>query len=327
MKLKETQIIAISNLKGGVGKTTTASNLSAGLARLGYKVLGVDWDPQGNLTTAFGIQDNEELVTLYQALDPDNPDFYKKEDLKPYNIPLYKDNLFLFPTNYDLSKFEPSFSTQDIQGAQYVLTDVLDTYIDDMDFIIIDCQPSLSLLTLNAYYAADYLLIPVEAGAYNVQGLDKILDIITRSKKRFNNETEILGVFFSRCEPNTILTKDYMADFEVREDVPLFESVVRRNVALAECVESGQDIFSYDEYLNEDVPEDKRKPSIGAEDFYNLINEALFKMKLTKEFSSSRVADEGVNSSTESDAPAPIQKLKSKKKGNLADDFKNFLNK
>lgn len=321
MKLESTQVLTFTNLKGGVGKTTSTANIGAALAKLGYKVLVIDWDPQGNLTKFYGIDQVEEMKTLYKALisDPQSEEFYDPKKLSPYEVPLYKGNLYLMAADFELSRFDALFGQPGFQGTDFVLASAIEPFLDDFDFILIDTAPSLSKLTINAYYASDFLVIPLEAGGFSREGLEKILNIKQKAKKHLNIEIQIAGVFFSRTKPNTVLTKDFFRDFKERTDVDTFDSIIRDYVPLAESAELNMDIFSYDGYLNEG--EDQYKQTNGVEDFYNLTNEILYKIGVHSEFKGSRVEDKKEKAETDI-----IKRNLTKKKGSLKSDFENFLN-
>ena len=311
-------VISITNLKGGVAKTTTSANIGAGLARLGYKVLMIDWDPQANLTTHFGYE-GDQVPSLYDALDASHEDLFIKKSLNPINITQYPKKLFLLSSNFKLSKFEPIFSSPALGGTgTFTLSNVIDVFTDKVDFVIIDCQPSLSLLTVNAYYASDYLFIPAETGKFSTDGMEQILFSLKRLNKNFKRDTKIGGVFLTRMEPNTTLGKAYAEYLEGREDVHLMDSKIRRNVAIKECQEEGLDIFSYDDQQTEEAK--KQIISNGSEDYFNLINEMLLITGKKKKTNSARKEDK-VETNTENG-----QATKRQKKGILSDDFKAFLN-
>jgi len=305
-----TTVISITNLKGGVAKTTTTANLGAGLAKLGYKVLMVDWDPQGNLTMHFGYNP-EEVSTLYEALDTNQEDFYQAKKLVTLPIENYHDKLFLFGNNFNLSKFEPMFSDPSLGGGHMILGNVLDLYKGKVDFILIDCQPSLSLLTVNAYYASDFLFIPLEVGAFSKNGMDKILFALKRLNKNYNRDIKVGGVFFTRMEPNTVISRDYVEYFASSGDIPLMQAQIRRNIAVKECQEMGMDIFSYDRKNSDEAK--RRIISNSNEDYYNFIQELLVLVGKQKSKKTSRKSENGNTSD-------------SRRKGKLEQEFVTFLN-
>lgn len=301
-----TKIISITNLKGGVSKTTSTANIGAALARMGYKALLVDWDPQANLSLHFGFEDDGELKTLFGALDPKAKGYHDLKKLHAYPVEQYPENLFLLANNFTLSQFEGTF-TANLPGYQQVLKKVLDNFIGKVDFILIDTQPSLSVLTINAYCASQYLLLPMESDKFSERGLDQIIHTVAQIDEFYNTKIKIAGVFFGRHKPTTVISKNYEAYFKTeRPEIPLMKSMVRDMVAIKECKEMGMDIFSYDNMMSE--KNKKVEISNGSEDFYNLANELLFNIgekkalelarDLSSENGSARKANKGTFNTT-----------------------------
>ncbi|MEM9298449.1 MAG: ParA family protein [Bacteroidota bacterium] len=314
----KTAVLYINNLKGGVAKTSSTANLGAGLARLGYKVLMIDWDPQANLTMHFGFDPKTEKDTLYTALDKENDDLYDLDKLIPLPVPIehYQQHLFLLKANFDLSRFEPIFSAPDVGAIGHkALSNVLDNFRGKVDFVLIDCQPSLSLLTINAYYASDWLLIPAEAGIFSASGMDQILVSLRRINKNFEKNIQVAGVFFTRSHPNTVVEKDYTTYLDGREDVPMLHSKIRTNVAVKESQEVGVDIFTYDKQASGGAK--KHLVSNATEDYYNLLNEILVKIGVKEETEKAREEEQPVNKETK------YKKIK----GDLKSSFQDFLKK
>lgn len=307
-----TKVIAVTNLKGGVSKTTTTANLGAALARMKYKTLLVDWDPQFNLTTHFGFDpESKDLKTLYQAFNKDHEDYYEKKKLSPYAIEPYADRLFLLANNYNLAQFEGLFGSG-IPAGDMILKDVLSNFIGKVDYILIDCQPSLSILTINAYFASDYLLIPMSAGKFSENGLDRITKSLKRIEKTTQQRIKIAGAFFGNHDPSTVISKTYQQHFkEEKLDIPLMKTFIRKNVSIQECQEMGVDIFNYDSK----VSEDKKKLSVSnaSEDYYNLANELLFLIGDKTEIETARAEGENGSAKKKSD------------KGLLRNEFQEFL--
>ena len=306
---KDTIVVSLTNLKGGVAKTTTSANLGAGLARMGYKVLLIDWDPQGNATRHFGF-DHKSVPILYSAFDTEEEELFNRGNLKYIPIDYYPERLFLFASNYNLSRFEQTFSDPRLGGGHMVLSNVVNLFKSKVDFVIIDCQADISLLTINAYYASDFLFIPVEVGVFSKDGMDQIFNSINRLNKNYGKKIKIGGVFFCRTEPNTIIGREYMQYFESTEEIPLMKSQIRRNVAIIESQQKGMDIFTYDVKMSNAK---KQQISNSNEDYYNFVNEFLYLVGASDKLKTSR---EGSNHKTE----------RKKGKGSLREDFREFLN-
>lgn len=242
-------IIAIANHKGGVGKTTSTQNIGAALSNKGKKVLLVDLDPQGNLSDAFGHDEVE--TSIYDAL-------LEKAELPI--IPIVK-NLDLVPSSLDLSVAEIELSGK--TGREYVLKDLIDDVADKYDYVLIDCPPSLGLLTINALTACKEVYIPLDAQYFSMKGLDKLIFIINQIKKRLNKTVEITGVFLTQFDGRVVVNKNVAEMVENSFQKKLFKSRIRRNVALVEAPIENQDIFTYAPKSN------------GAKDYLELAKEIL----------------------------------------------------
>lgn len=242
-----TNIIAIANHKGGVGKTTSVQNIGVGLSRLGHKVLLVDLDPQSNLSDAFGYEDVD--VSIYDAM------------VQGKNLPIFPitSNLHLAPANLDLSVAEVELSG--VTGREYVLREVLDKVKVNYEYVLIDCPPSLGLLTINALTACTEVYIPLDAQYFSMKGLDKLMLIMDKIKARLNKEVEISGVFLTQFDVRIVVNRN-IADM-IEENFPnkVFKTRIRRNVALVEAPIGDQDIFAYAPTSN------------GAKDYENLSKE------------------------------------------------------
>ncbi|MCS6904628.1 MAG: ParA family protein [Bacteroidia bacterium] len=250
-------IIAITNHKGGVGKTTTTINLGAALAQLGFKVLLIDMDPQANLTTSLNIKDRAGK-TIYEGL---------KGTAHPFNLVVnVKDNLFVIPSSIELSNAEVELSA--IAGREYLLAELIDPIKINYDFILIDCPPSLGILTLNAFTAAKYLLIAMQSEYLALQGFSKLGESMQVIKKRINSELEILGVLLTLYDARKNLHKDINAQVESYFGEKVFQTKIRDNITLAEAPKAGKDIFSYDASCN------------GAKDYLDLAHEVLTRLSI-----------------------------------------------
>lgn len=240
-------IIAISNHKGGVGKTTTTVNLGAGLANLGKKVLLVDLDPQANLSQCYGITKPE--ITVYEALKGE-------EHLKPVEI---NENLYIAPSSLDLAGAEMELSSE--AGREYLLEEALSPFVEEFDYTFIDCPPSLGLLTLNAFTCANEVIIPIQAHFLAIKGLTKIIEVINKVKRRINKTIEISGVVITLYDKRKVLHRDIEETIKTYFKEKVFDSKIRQNIALAEAPTRGEDIFRYSPTSN------------GAIDYENLCSE------------------------------------------------------
>ncbi len=230
------RIISISNHKGGVGKTTSVVNIGAGLANLGKKVLLIDVDPQANMTVSLGVEPTGD--TIYEALKGET-------ELKPINI---YENLDIVPSTLDLSGAEIELSSE--PGREYILQELVEPFKDKYDFIIYDCPPSLGLLTVNAFTAAEEVIIPIQPHYLAIKGLSKILEVVNKIKKRLNRKLEITGVFVTMFDKRKVLHKDVLDTIVLYFENRVFKTKIRENIALAEAPSKGLDIFRYDKQSN-----------------------------------------------------------------------------
>lgn len=225
------KIITISNHKGGVGKTTTTVNLGAGLAKAGKKILLVDLDPQANLSQCYGITKPE--TTIYEALKGET-------ELKTIKI---NDNLSIAASNLDLAGAEMELNSE--AGREYLLNEILMPLKDDYDYLIIDCPPSLGLLTLNAFSCSDEVIIPIQAHFLAIKGLTKIIEVINKVKRRINHKLEISGVVITLYDKRKVLHRDIEETIVTYFKEKVYDTKIRQNIALAEAPAQGVDIFRY----------------------------------------------------------------------------------
>ncbi len=230
------RIIAISNQKGGVGKTTTAINLSACLAEKGKKVLTIDMDPQGNTTSGLGIDKNEVENTSYELL----LDEAKIEETITKSI---VENLDVIPSERGLSGAEIELIGK--EEREYILKKEVERIRDDYDFIIIDCPPSLNTLTVNAMTTADSVIVPIQCEYYALEGLSELMYTIQLVKERLNNKLEIEGIVFTMYDARTCLSLQVVENVKENIDKNIYKSIIPRNVRLAEAPSYGQPINLY----------------------------------------------------------------------------------
>ncbi len=220
------RIIAIANQKGGVGKTTTAINLSACLAEMGQKVLTVDMDPQGNTTSGLGVDKNEVDNTVYQLL-------IGACTLEQSIVKNAIENLDLIPSNVNLSGAE--IELIGIPEKEYILKKQVDTVRDQYDYIIIDCPPSLSMLTVNAMTTADTDLVPIQCEYYALEGLSQLMHTINLVKQRLNPDLVMEGVVFTMYDARTNLSLQVVENVKDNLKQKVYKTIIPRNVRLAEA--------------------------------------------------------------------------------------------
>ena len=231
------RIIAIANQKGGVGKTTTAINLSATLAEAGQKVLAVDFDPQGNETSGFGVEKNQLEQTVYELLIGE----CKVSDCLIKEV---QPNLDLIPSNVNLAGAE--IELLEMENKEKILRGFLRRLRKNYDFIIIDCPPSLSLLTINALTASDTVLVPIQCEYYALEGLTQILQTIDLVKKKLNPKLELEGVVFTMYDARTNLSLQVVENVKRHLNRTIYKTIIPRNVRLAEAPSHGMPINLYD---------------------------------------------------------------------------------
>jgi chromosome partitioning protein len=250
------RIIAIANQKGGVGKTTTAVNLSAALAQLGEKVLLLDIDPQGNATSGIGIQKKEVKACIYDSLINGLP-------LERVVMPSQWENLAVIPATIQLAGAE--IELVPTVSREVKLKQALESIKDRYTRIIIDCPPSLGLLTLNALTAADSILIPIQCEYYALEGLGQLMNTISLVRKHLNENLKIEGVVLTMFDSRTNLSEQVVEEVKEFFQEMVFETIIPRNVRLSEAPSHGLHILAYD-------PRSK-----GAELYLSLAREVILK--------------------------------------------------
>jgi len=251
------KIISLLNHKGGVGKTTSAINIGAGLVELGQKVLLIDLDPQANLTLSLGIP--RQKITIYEALRGES-------ELVPYTA---KEGMDIITSSLDLSGAEMELINE--AGREYILQELFQPVLEEYDYIIIDCPPSLGLLTLNALTTSHYVLIPLQTEFLALQGLTKIKQVIDKVRFRLNKELEIGGVIATMYDARKVLNRDVVSTIQKYFGEKVFKTLIRDNVTLAEAPAQRMDIFSY------------AKSSNGAKDYLDLCKEILERTAVKEE--------------------------------------------
>ena len=231
------RIIAIADQKGGVGKTTTSINLSSCLADLGKKVLLVDIDPQGNATSGVGIIKQNLENTVYEL-------FLDECTISECLTKSVVDNLNVLPSNVNLSGAE--IDLIGVENREYILKNVLDQIKDLYDYIIIDCPPSLNILTVNAMTAADSVIVPIQCEYYALEGLSQLIHTINLIQDRLNNDLEIDGIVFTMYDSRTNLSSDVVENVKSNVHINIYDTVIPRNVRLAEAPSFGLPIHMYD---------------------------------------------------------------------------------
>lgn len=246
--------IAIANQKGGVGKTTTSINLSACLAEKGKKVLVIDTDPQGNTTSGFGIDKNNLETTIYELIlgECSIGDCIIKEVIK---------NVSLVPSNVNLAAAE--IELIGIDRKEYILKKEVDYIKGEYDFIIIDCPPSLNMLTINAMTTADSILVPIQCEYYALEGLSQLIHTINLVKERLNPELDMEGVVFTMFDSRTNLSMQVVENVKENLNQRIYNTLIPRNIRLAEAPSHGMPISSYD------------AKSAGAEAYFLLADEVI----------------------------------------------------
>jgi chromosome partitioning protein len=248
------RIISVSNQKGGVGKTTTTVNLAAFLADRGKKVLIIDIDPQANAGYGIGVNAEDVNTTIYEVLIGDLP-------IREAVFKTSYENLFIIPSNIHLSGAQ--IDLMEMEGREYILREALKEVQDTFDYVLIDCPPSLGILTLNSLVAADTVLIPLQCEYYALEGLNQLLRIITMVQENLNRKLKIEGVVLTMYDSRTNLAQQVVQDVRDFFEDKVFETIIPRNVRLSEAPSFGKPIGIYD------------RGSVGSQTYEKLTDEVI----------------------------------------------------
>ena len=248
------RIIAIANQKGGVGKTTTAINRSACLAEAGQRVLVIDIDPQGNTTSGLGVMKDEIENTVYEVM-------LQEIGMEDAIIKGVFDNLDIVPSNVNLAGAE--IDLIDAEDREYILKNEIGKIKSGYDYIILDCPPSLSMLTVNAMTAANTVLVPIQCEYYALEGLTQLIHTINLVKKKLNPELELEGVVFTMYDSRTNLSLQVVENVKDNLNQTIYKTIIPRNIRLAEAPSHGLPINIYD------------SKSAGAESYRMLAQEVM----------------------------------------------------
>ena len=231
------RIIAIANQKGGVGKSTTAINLSSCLGEMGQKVLTIDMDPQGNTTSGMGVDKDEQENTVYELL-------LGETNIEDCILKLDFDGLSLIPSNVNLAGAE--IELIGIEEKEYILKNEVEKVKNDYDYIIVDCPPSLNMLTINAMTTANTVLVPIQCEYYALEGLSQLMHTIELVQERLNPELEMEGVVFTMYDARTNLSLQVVENVKNNLNQTIYKTIIPRNVRLAEAPSHGLPINYYD---------------------------------------------------------------------------------
>ncbi len=232
------KIISVANQKGGVGKTTSAVNIASSLAELGKRVLAIDIDPQGNLTSGFGIEKNKVEHTVYDVLISEC--FIEQAT---YSVP-YNENIHVVPSNVNLAGAE--IELLDVKNREYILQTALAIVKHSYDFIIIDCPPSLNILTINALTASNSVIVPVQCEYYALEGLTQLIHTINLFSRKLNPNLYIEGLLFTMFDARTNLSSQVIDEVKAFMADKIYNVVIPRNIKLSEAPSYGLPINYYD---------------------------------------------------------------------------------
>ena len=231
------KIIAFANQNGGVGKTTSAVNIAASLGVLGYKVLMIDLDPQGNATSGVGVIKKSLKLTAFDLLTTD-------ATVQDVMIKTRFDNLSIIPTNTTLARAE--YELADVENGEFVIKNKLAAVADGFDYIIIDCPPSLGMLTLNALVASDGVVIPMQCEFYALEGLSQLVITIGKIKQKYNPSLTVTGILVTMYNGRLLLSMQVISELKKHYAEKLFKTAISRNVRLSEAPGFGTPVYYHD---------------------------------------------------------------------------------
>ena len=246
------KIISFANQKGGVGKTTSAVNIAASLGVLGYKVLLIDLDPQGNATSGVGIMKKSLKLTAFDMLTTD-------AGVAEVALKTRFENLWVIPTHTTLARAE--YELGDTENGEFVMKKKLDAVRDQFDYIIIDCPPSLGMLTMNSLSASDGVVIPMQCEFYALEGLSQLMITISKIKAHYNNNLAVTGILLTMYTDRLLLTQQVKSELRKHYAGKLFEKNISRGVKLSEAPGFGLPVYYHD------------KRSKGASEYLSVANE------------------------------------------------------
>ncbi len=251
------KIIAFANQKGGVGKTTSAVNVAASLGILGRRVLIIDLDPQGNTTSGVGISKKTLRRTMHDVLSDNVP-------AKDVILPTEFENLWVLPANISLAGSE--FDLYESDESEFQIKKVLEPLKDEYDYILIDCPPSLGMLTVNAMTAADGVVIPMQCEFYALEGLSQLMITVSRIKQHYNPKLNIIGILVTMYNSRLLLSVQVISELKKHYSDKLFEQCISRNVKLSEAPGFGLPVYYHD------------KKSKGAEEYLAVAKELILRI-------------------------------------------------